>query len=58
MVKRRTVEQFFKENGFVNEGGTNHDRLVHPDGRWTVLGRHKEINDKLFERMKKEAGLK
>lgn len=27
--------------GFVNRGGTNHDKLVHPDGRVTVVFRHK-----------------
>ncbi|WP_165046166.1 type II toxin-antitoxin system HicA family toxin [Adlercreutzia sp. ZJ138] len=53
MVKRRQVELFFKEHGFINEGGTNHDKLVHPDGRWTTLGRHKEISNKLFDEMKK-----
>lgn len=27
--------------GFVNRGGRNHDKLVHPDGRVTVVHRHK-----------------
>ncbi|MCL1916647.1 MAG: type II toxin-antitoxin system HicA family toxin [Desulfovibrionaceae bacterium] len=27
--------------GFVNKGGRNHDKLVHPDGRVTVVHRHK-----------------
>ena len=27
--------------GFVNTGGRNHDKLVHPDGRITVVHRHK-----------------
>lgn len=58
MVKRREVERFFKEHGFENVGGTNHDRLQHPDGRWTVLGRHQEIPNRSFEEMKKQAGLK
>ena len=44
--------------GFVLKGGTNHDRLVHPDGRWTTLGRHRAVGDGIFEQMKKQAGLK
>ena len=58
MVKRKEVEDFFKEHGFENKGGANHDKLQHPDGRWTILGRHREISNLLFERMKKQAGLK
>ena len=27
--------------GFVNHGGRNHDKLSHPDGRITVIHRHK-----------------
>lgn len=58
MVNRRQVVKFFTSHGFVNKGGTRHDRYEHPDGRWTVIERHKEINDRLFELMKKQAGLK
>lgn len=58
LVKRRDVLRFFEANGFVIKGGTNHDKLVHPDGRRTYLGRHAEIDNKLFEKMKKEAGLR
>ena len=57
-MKRREVVKFFEANGFVNMGGTNHDKYVHPDGRWVVIGRHAEISNGLFERMKKQAGLK
>lgn len=58
MVKRKDVLNFFISEGFKLKGGTNHDKLVHPDGRWTTIGRHKEINDRLFEEMKKQARLK
>ncbi|WP_371808786.1 type II toxin-antitoxin system HicA family toxin [Adlercreutzia sp. ZJ473] len=50
--------KFFKSQGFIVKGGTNHDKLVHPDGRWTTLGRHTEIDDDTFRLMKKQAGLK
>lgn len=58
MVKRKDVIKYFKSEGFVLINGTNHDRLVHPDGRKTTLGRHVEINNLLFEEMKKQARLK
>lgn len=58
MVKRKEVERFFKELGFVNVSGTNHDRLQHPDGRWTVLSKHQEIPNRVFKEMKSQAGHK
>lgn len=58
MVKRRTVIKYFEAHGFRCEGGANHDKLVHPDGRRTVIGRHREIDNNRFEDMKKQAGLK
>ncbi len=58
MVKRREVIRFLKNHGFVNEGGTNHDRYQHPDGRWTVVERHQEIRNKTFDDIKKQVRLK
>lgn len=58
MAKRREVVRLFEQHGFVNEGGTNHDKFVHPDGRRTTLKRHQEINNGAFENMKKQAKLK
>ncbi|WP_319638263.1 type II toxin-antitoxin system HicA family toxin [Eggerthella sinensis] len=58
MVKRREVIRFLKNHGFVNEGGTNHDRYQHPDGRWTVVERHQEIRNKTFDDIKKQIRLK
>lgn len=57
MIKRKDVLAFFEENGFENRGGRNHDLLLHPDGRRTVLGRHREISNVMFEEMKKQAGI-
>ena len=37
MVKRREVVRFFRQNGFKNEGGTNHDKFRHPDGCWLEI---------------------
>ena len=58
MSKRRDVVRFLENKGFVNMGGANHDRFKHPDGRQTVVPRHREISDKLFEVIKKQAGLR
>ena len=58
MVKRREVVRFFERNGFVNKGGTNHDKFRHPDGRRTVIERHREISNAQFEILKRQAGLK
>jgi mRNA interferase HicA len=30
-----------EQAGFVNKGGAKHDKLRHPDGRVTVVHRHK-----------------
>lgn len=57
MVKRRQVVRFLERNGFVNKGGTNHDRFEHPDGRWTIVERHREIEKPMFKLIKKQAGL-
>ena len=58
MVKHREVVEYFERNGFVNEGGAKHDVLKHPDGRRTTLKRQREIDNVMFEVMKKQAGLK
>jgi len=58
MVKRRDVVRLLESNGFINRGGKRHDKFKHPDGRWTEVERHKEVDDMLFERIKKQAGLK
>lgn len=58
MVKRRDVVKYFTSHGFINKDGSRHDRYEHPDGRWTMIERHAEIDDVLFEMMKKQADLK
>lgn len=40
-MNAREVIKRLEKAGFVNKGGTNHDKLVHPDGRKTVVYRHK-----------------
>jgi mRNA interferase HicA len=57
MTKRRDVVRPLVSNGFINKGGANHDKYVHPDGRWTEVERHGEIPDLLVKKIKKQAGL-
>lgn len=57
MVKRRDLVGEIKEAGFENEGGANHDKFVHPDGRVTVVPRHREIGERLADEIRKQAGI-
>lgn len=57
MVKRKEVTDLLRKNGFYPTGGTNHEHWS--NGReWTQVPRHREISNQLFERIKKQAGLK
>ncbi len=57
MTKRIYVVRMLEQAGFVNMGGRNHDKFVHPDGRVTFLKRHAEIENSTLRYIKKEAGL-
>lgn len=57
MVKREEVTDLLRRSGFHPDGGTNHERWT--DGtRFTQVPRHGEIPNQLFEKIKKQAGLK
>ena len=57
MTKRREVIKFFKERGFWSLGGAKHEKLS--NGTVTIcIKRHSEIEDEIFEKLKKQAGLK
>lgn len=58
MTKRRDVVRFLESNGFESRGGTNHEKFVHRDGRVAIVPRHREVKDRMFEIIKKQAGLK
>ena len=56
MTKRREVIKFFNEHGFYSKGGTKHEKLT--NGKVTILvRRHREIEDEVFEKLKKQADL-
>lgn len=57
MVKRRKVVKYLKDNGFEEAKGKNHEHFVKGD-RFTQVPRHAEISEQMFEKIKKQAGLK
>ncbi len=57
MTKRKDVVKLLKSNGFISRGGTNHEMFAHPDGRTTIVPRHREIKELTFRLIKKQAGL-
>lgn len=57
MVKRKVVTDFLKRGGLWSVGGTNLEHWT--DGtHFTQVPRHSEISEQLFEKIKKQAGLK
>ena len=55
MTKRQDVVKFFTERGFYSMGGTKHEKFT--NGIATIrIKRHREIEDEIFEKLKKEAG--
>lgn len=45
--------------GFENRGGRNHDKMVHPDGRVTIVHRHKgDIPLGTLKAISKQTGIK
>lgn len=57
MVKRREVIAFLRKGGLHPTGGKNHEHWT--DGvHFTQVPRHREISEPMFEKIKKQAGLK
>lgn len=57
MAKRRDVVRYFEDRGFWSKGGTKHEKFT--NGKVTIMvKRHREIEDEVFEKLKKQAGLK
>lgn len=57
MVKRKEVTDLLRKSGLRSTGGTNHEHWT--DGvHFTQVPRHREISNQLFEKIKKQAGLK
>lgn len=57
MAKRREVTAFLRESGFHPTVSTSHEHWT--DGvHFTQVPRHREISEPMFEKIKKQAGLK
>lgn len=57
MTKRRDVVRYFEQHGFWSKGGAKHEKFT--NGEIIILiKRHREIEDEVFEKLKKDAGLK
>lgn len=55
--KEKDVCDFLRKGGLRPDGGKNHEHWT--DGtHFTQVPRHAEISEQLFERIKKQAGLK
>ena len=57
-MKRRDVIKRLTEAGFVASEGANHTRMTHPDGRWTVIGRHAEIPTGTVRAIERQTGVR
>ena len=57
MVKRGEVTDLLRKNGFYPTGGTNHEHWSN-GSEWTQVPRHGERPNQLFEKIKKQTGLK
>lgn len=44
MTKHRDLVREAMKAGFSEDGGTGHERWVHPDGREVRIPRHREVN--------------
>ena len=58
MPKRRELVKKLRAAGFSPDGGTNHERFIHPDGRTVFVPRHSEISNIMAQIILKEAGLR
>lgn len=55
----REVLSILERAGFVNKGGKGHDKLEHPDGRITVVHRHKgDIPPGTLRAIERQSGVK
>lgn len=57
MVKRKEVIDLLRKAGLHPTGGTRHEHTT--DGtHFTQVPRHREISNQLFEKIKRQAGVK
>jgi predicted RNA binding protein YcfA (HicA-like mRNA interferase family) len=55
----RELKAKLEQAGFIQKGGTKHDKFVHPDGRITVVHRHKgDIPLGTLKNIEKQTGIR
>ena len=57
-MKRKDIIKKLTKAGFVASEGANHTKMSHPDGRWTVIGRHAEIPSGTVRMIERQTGIK
>ena len=58
MTARELIARL-QQAGFINKGGAKHDKLSHPDGRVTVVHRHKgDIPFGTLKNIEKQTGVR
>jgi predicted RNA binding protein YcfA (HicA-like mRNA interferase family) len=58
MTKRRDIIKALEEAGFISKGGANHEKWLHGDGRFTLVGRHRDIPLPTARAIAKQAKIK
>lgn len=53
MTKHRDLVREAIKAGFHEDGGTNHEKWKHPDGRVVTIPRHREIKENLAKGIRK-----
>ena len=56
MVKRRDLVGEVEGAGLKSKGGTKHE-IFEGNGHRTAIPRHREINDRLADQIRKQAGI-
>ena len=54
---RTKVIRALRRAGFEEHEGGSHTVMAHPDGRYTVIPRHRRINPNLLKLILKQCGL-
>lgn len=58
MTKRRDIIKVLEEAGFISKGGSKHEKWLHADGRFTLVGRHRDIPSATARAIAKQAKIK
>lgn len=57
-MKRKDIIKKLEAAGFTATEGAKHTKMRHPDGRWTMIPRHREITASTTRQIEKQTGQK